>query len=101
MAHPYSADDFDQHTGKSFRAAAAPDGPEIVLSRVERASDTEVRERAGLPPGYTVIFSGPPEPVLAEGLHALTSDDGSVFEVYVNPIHTPARDRQDYQAVFG
>ncbi len=49
---------------------------------------------------FTLIFSGPPGDVLPEGSYGLDVVDGPTFEVYVMPIHTPARGRQDYQAVF-
>lgn len=49
---------------------------------------------------FTLIFRGPPSPVLPEGMRTFRVDGGTAFTFYVMPIHTPARDRQDYQAVF-
>ncbi|MBV8192872.1 MAG: hypothetical protein JO339_37010 [Alphaproteobacteria bacterium] len=49
---------------------------------------------------FTLIFHGMRGEVMAEGLRTATAEDGSSFEFYIMPIHTPAADRQDYQAVF-
>jgi len=38
--------------------------------------------------------------VLREGPYILEVEGGPGFQLYVMPIHTPAQDRQDYQAVF-
>jgi hypothetical protein len=38
--------------------------------------------------------------VLPEGLYTFDVENGPSFELYVMPIHTPARDRQDYQSSF-
>jgi hypothetical protein len=53
----------------------------------------------GRPP-FTLIFSGPPNDVLPEGLHTIEAEDGTSFLIYVIPIQTASRDKQDYQAVF-
>jgi hypothetical protein len=49
---------------------------------------------------FTRILRGAPGEVLAEGQHVLDTEGGDGFALYLIPIHTPARDRQDYQAVF-
>jgi hypothetical protein len=38
--------------------------------------------------------------VLPEGLYDVAFDDGREFALHITPIHTPARDRQDYQIAF-
>jgi hypothetical protein len=50
--------------------------------------------------GFTLVLRGAPSPVAPEGMHTLTFEDGASFELYVIPVHTPSRDRQDYQIVF-
>jgi hypothetical protein len=47
-----------------------------------------------------LIFRGPAGDLLREGLYVLEVEGGPSFELYVIPVHTPARDRQDYQAAF-
>jgi hypothetical protein len=49
---------------------------------------------------FTLIFQGVRGDVLVEGIRTATAEDGSSFDFYIMPIHTPAPDRQDYQAVF-
>lgn len=57
---------------------------------------------SGGPPhqSFNLIFSGPPHDVLPQGLYTLEVADGPQFELYVIPIYTPHRARQDYQSVF-
>jgi hypothetical protein len=47
-----------------------------------------------------LIFAGSAGDILPQGHHRITAPDGAVFELHITPIHTPTRDRQDYQAVF-
>lgn len=70
---------------------------------------TLVSVDAGAPPGaqagtprepFSLILRGPPGDVLPEGLYNVSVADGPDFELYINPIHTAARDRQDYQVAF-
>ena len=49
---------------------------------------------------FSLIFEGPPNEVVPQGLHRVAIQDGPVVEIYVLPIHTIGRDRQDYQATF-
>lgn len=68
----------------------------LELTRVERHAN------AGLPgrQPFTLIFQGPPGAVLAEGYYRFERAGGQSTSFHIMPIHTPARDRQDYQAVF-
>ncbi len=93
---PLTADTFAPHLNAAFRV----EGGHHVLSLNEI-------ERTELPPGhhapvqpFTLIFSGPPGDVLAEGMHTIRRDDGAAYDLYLIPIHTPQPGRQDYQAVF-
>jgi len=51
-------------------------------------------------PPFTLIFAGARDDVMPEGFRTAIVDDGPRFEFYIMPIHTPAADRQEYQAVF-
>ena len=93
---PLTADTFAPHLNGTFRV----EGGHHVLSLNQV-------ERMALPPGqqasvqpFTLIFSGPPGDVLAEGMHTIAREDGTAFDLYLIPIHTPQSGRQDYQAVF-
>jgi hypothetical protein len=58
-------------------------------------------ERAALQhQAFTLIFGGPAGDVLPDGLYGLEAESGEAFELYVIPVQTVARDRQDYQVVF-
>lgn len=49
---------------------------------------------------FNLIFAGQPRDVLPEGFYVLEIEGGPAVELYMMPVQTPARDRQDYQAVF-
>lgn len=98
MSDALTPEHFQPHLDKIFRVQ---DGRhELVLTHVETWPHNQGRTDAGLRQPFTLIFRGPPGDVLGEGLHILQADDSPTFELYVIPIHTPARDRQDYQAAF-
>jgi hypothetical protein len=60
----------------------------------------EEREIAALGrQSFTLIFRGPLGDVLREGLYTLEAEGGSAFQLYVIPVQTFARDRQDYQVI--
>jgi hypothetical protein len=88
---------FEPHVGEVFRFKDTRHS--LVLARV--VTESENPYRAGERRPFTLIFSGPKErEALREGLYDCGVDDGLVFSLYVAPIHTPAPDRQEYQAVF-
>ena len=85
---------FEPHVGKRFRFEGAPH----VLPLVRILRDPG---GAGPRPPFTLIFQGPRDRApLPEGLYACEVEGGARFELYLSPVHTPAPDRQDYQAVF-
>jgi hypothetical protein len=91
-------DTFTPHVGKRVRFR----GTDIVLEidRVEQGEDLAL-ETVRAP--FSVIFRGPRDPsvLLREGLYDCEVEDGGPsWNLYVMPIHTPQRDRQEYQAVF-
>jgi hypothetical protein len=92
-----TADTFAPHLGTSFRV----EGGHHVLSlrEVERLASQPGHGDPAFEP-FVLIFSGPPGDVLAEGMHTIGREDGTAYDLYLIPVHTPARERQDYQAVF-
>jgi hypothetical protein len=96
MSRDFTARDFLPHVGKT----GAPKGHHLVLTLV---SVTTTRlpgwERMPREP-FTLILRGPPGDPLVEGLYDVTFEEGPDFALYIIPIHTAARDRQDYQVVF-
>jgi hypothetical protein len=89
-----TAETFAPHVGETFRIEGWSHG--LELTRIE----TMPLQTWQTDPSFTLVFSGPPGDLLAEGMHAITLDGGAAYELYLIPIHTPAPGRQDYQAVF-
>jgi hypothetical protein len=89
--------DFKPHVGKIFRFKGTRFA--FPLERI-------ISHRRRLPKGlkrrpFTLIFVGPREAdLLHEGMYDCEIEDGPTYRIYVNPIHTPRPDRQEYQAVF-
>jgi hypothetical protein len=94
MVEVVSAETFAPHIGKPI---LLPDGHKLTLVAVDRRG----AKAPGAPrAAFSLILSGALAPIVPEGLHRLTLEDGASFELYLIPIHTPSRDRQDYQIVF-
>jgi hypothetical protein len=98
MSDPLTPNDFVPHVNRVFRVNGGMHA--FTLARVEqrRRGDAEGELKFRAP--FNLIFSGPPNPVLREGMYTLEVEGGPSFELYVMPVHTPARDRQDYQVSF-
>jgi hypothetical protein len=95
-AQPLTHESFQPHLHREFRFEGRP--------HVLKLTHIEVKDGAPLPGlpymAFALIFSGPRDDVMPEGFYAAETQDGARFDFYVMPIHTPASDRQDYQAVF-
>lgn len=89
-----TAETFAPHVGQIFQIKGGRYA--LKLTEIETAPLQSWQTH----PAFTLLFRGPPDDVMPEGMHALTREDGTAYEIYVSPIHTPAPGRQDYQAVF-
>jgi hypothetical protein len=98
MPELLTADHFTAHVDKVFRVRGTAHA--LSLARIDRRRRQDFELGIGERDPFNLIFRGPPDDVLREGLYTLEVEDGPSFELYVIPIHTPARDRQDYQAAF-
>lgn len=89
-------EDFAPYVGQAFRF----DGwhGSLRLSVIERGRNPDVPGLSSAP--FILVFAGARGDVLGEGLHGATTEDGTRFAFHIMPIHTPAPDRQEYQAVF-
>jgi hypothetical protein len=96
MSERLTHEDFQPHVGREFRFGEQP--------QVLRLSRIDVGASPPLPgmdyKAFALVFTGPRGDVLPEGFYAAEAAGGARFELYILPIHTPAPDRQEYQAVF-
>ena len=96
MSAPLKHEDFQPHLGREFRFAGRP--------QVLRLTQIDVKDHSPLPhldyKSFVLTCTGPRGDVLPEGFYAAEAEGGARFDFYILPIHTPAPDRQDYQAVF-
>src|SRR5262245_14063804 len=96
MSAPLTHEDFQPHLNREFRFAGRP--------QVLRLAQFDVSDHPPLPgldyKAFMLIFTGPRGDVLPEGLYAAETESGARFDFYIQPIHTPAPDRQEYQVVF-
>ena len=96
MSQVLTAQDFVSNLGRTV----IPKGQHQTLTLVSvdtsgpRGSAGMIREP------FTLILCGPPDDVLPEGLYDVVLENRADFELYIIPIHTVARDRQNYQVVF-
>jgi hypothetical protein len=100
MSRVPTVEDFVAHVGTTV----TPEGQHRVLTLVS-VNPAAPSGQAGPPrESLSLILRGPPDDVLPEGMYDFAFGDGpdaaEGFALYIAPIHTPARDRQDYQIVF-
>ncbi len=98
MTEQLTPEHFRPHLEKLFRVQGGRHGLKLAEMKVLPLTDGQKATVPRQP--FNLIFHGPPGDVLREGLYAFAVDGGPTFELYVMPIQTFVRDRQDYQAVF-
>lgn len=98
MTEMLTAEHFLPHVNTVFRVKGGHHA--LTLARVEQRRMEEWEATEGLREPFNLIFRGPPGDVLREGMYTLECEGGPSFDLYVMPIHTPARDRQNYQSAF-
>jgi hypothetical protein len=96
MSEQLTPEHFMPHVDKEFRVVGGSHALTLTAVETPRFAGWEAAPRQP----FTLLFRGPPGDVLAEGLYTLEVEGGPSFELYVIPIHTPDRSRQDYQSVF-
>ena len=98
MSELLISDDFRPHVNKVFRVRGGHHA--LTLIRIDERRREAEELTFGPRDPFNLIFRGPPGDLLPEGLYTLDVEDGPPFELYVIPIHTAVRDRQNYQAPF-
>ena len=96
MSQVLTAADFVAHVGKTVTPKGQ--GRALTLISVDATRRPGWDDMPREP--FTLILRGPPDNVLPEALYDVAVADGPDFTLYIIPIHTVARDRQDYQVVF-
>lgn len=86
---------FQPLVGKTFRLRAEP-----FELKLESATAKPIQGWNSERTPFSLLFVGPASPVLIEGFHTFDVADGPEAALYIMPINTVARDRQDYQAIF-
>ena len=89
-----SAAHFEPLAGEVFAIAGGE--RRLTLRKIETSGQAGDGFRAP----FTLIFDGPAGDVLPEGFYIVMAKSGASFGLHIMPVHTPARDRQDYQAAF-
>jgi hypothetical protein len=96
MAEQLTADFFAPYLGKEWRPLGQPQV--LTLAAVDEHARLAHPQATRTP--FTLILRGARDRLLPEGNYRFAIDTGPEVELYVIPVHTPARDRQDYQIVF-
>jgi hypothetical protein len=91
-----TAEDFTPHVGKGFTPIGQHRSVTLVSVEPSTFAGADTLSRAP----FSLLFSGTPNDVLPEGLYDVAIQDGAEVPIYISPIHTYGRNRQDYQAVF-
>jgi hypothetical protein len=89
---------FSVHVDEDF-AIALLDGGELTARLIE-ATSRGVSPAEGLRAPFSIIFRGPAEPTLPQGVHRVRHDAIGSFELFLVPIE-PDADGPRYEAVFG
>jgi hypothetical protein len=98
MDEVLTRESFEPHVGKTFRIGNSHHT--LTLVRIETRPIELWEQAIGLRAPFNLIFRGTGGDVIAEGMHRLALEDGTSFDLYVNPVHTPMRGQQDYQSSF-
>lgn len=96
MDQVLTAADFAPHLGKAFHVEGHPQ-PLTFVTLNDRARPDWPE---GMRQPFILILRGEPGPVLPEGFHRISIEDGPSYELHIMPIHTPSREYQDYQIAF-
>jgi hypothetical protein len=97
MLEQFTIETFRPLVGESFRVENDSDSLELELVAAD-----ELGERGGAPSGrvpFSLVFRGPPEPVLPQRIYRFEHDGMGAFEIFIVPIGRDA-DGIRYEAIF-
>ena len=98
MSQDLTVEHFQPHLNKAVQVDGWPHA--LTIAHIDTRKLEEWEKEVIRRQPFIVIFRGPPGDVLPEGIRELHIEGGPSFQLYLMPILTPQRDRQDYQAVF-
>jgi len=98
MTEQLTPEHFLPHVNKPFRVPGWPHA--LTLQQVDIRGLEEKEKEIVCRQPFNLIFCGPPGDVMREGLYTFQVEDGPSFDLYLMPVHTVHRDRQNYQAAF-
>ncbi len=97
---PITMTEFEPYLGRIFNVQNIDVAVELKLVEIEDTTAGRIWPRS-LPKPFTMIFAGPPERILMEGLRLLKAPDGTTYQLHIMPIMTldPMTTGQQYQVV--
>ena len=95
MTENISHENFSGHLNALFRVEVAETSLELELVEVEVGKSIDASQREP----FTLIFQGPKDSILAEGIHTMSNDSAGSFDLYTIPIISLG-DQQLYQVIF-
>ncbi len=95
MTENISHENFSGHLNALFRVVVAETSLELELVEVEVGKSIDASQREP----FTLIFQGPKDSILAEGIHTVSNDSAGSFDLYTIPIISLG-DQQLYQVIF-
>lgn len=99
MSELITMEAFTPHLNKVFKVREGRHAFELVSVEEHTVADSD-RDLVKRTP-FTLVFKGPPGDVLPAGLWTLDVEgEEAGFDLYLMPVQTHGRDRQDYQAAF-
>lgn len=95
MTESITHENFSGHLNASFQVDVGETPLELELVEVEtgKSIDPSLREP------FTLIFQGPKDSIVPEGIYTVSNDGAGSFELYIIPIVSPGN-RQSYQVIF-
>jgi hypothetical protein len=96
-----SRETFSDHVGSGFTLGAAGEGSEGMTLPVHLTSADAVGNGpadGGRAP-FSLMFSGPPEPIVPQGIYRLSHPELGALDLFLVPL-APDEDGARYQAVF-
>lgn len=97
---PITMIEFEPYLGKVFNLQNTELPVELKLVEIEDTTQGRPWPYR-LPKPFVMIFAGPPERIVLEGLRVLKAPDGTDYQLHLIPImtHDPLTTGQQYQVV--